>query len=207
LQKHPEVGLVYHRWLVLKPDENGIYRLPTQSITKFNPEQIDPENSGWIYPQLLLDCIVHTSTVMLRRDIAEQVGEFDTMLINGEDYNYWLRVSRLCEIHKLTGLYSFYRASPNSLTSRPKAINYEYLVIDRALREWGASSPDGRTLEHNKLLQRLSNLAMGFGYMHFHAGSAELAWPSFFIALKHNPFRWRAVLYLLAAMVKAFSKF
>ena len=177
LQRHPETGLLYHDWLVWKPDADGIYRLPLQSTKESNSEQIDPLKSGWVYPQLLLCCIIHTSAVMLRRTIAEQVGYFDTTLINGEDYNYWLRVSRLCKIHKLTGMYSFYRTAPNSLTSRPKNINYESFVLERALREWGVTSPDGRRVDPVLLQQRLYQLSMSFGYAHFHVGSAALASP------------------------------
>lgn len=202
LQTHPEVGLVYHRWLVWKPDRDGVYHLLARPDQPSDGE-IDPQCSGWIYPQLLLDCVVHTSTVMMRREIVAQVGDFDTSLINGEDYNYWLRVSRLCEIHKLTGIYSYYRASSNSLTSHPKHVNYGYLVIERALQEWGTTAPNGRSVNPERVQQHLYQLAMSFGYLHYHSGSAELAKQAFQTALKHYPFRWRALLYLFAAQIKA----
>ncbi|MBK1724689.1 glycosyltransferase family 2 protein [Thiocystis violacea] len=202
LRQHPEVGLVYHRWLVWRPDPDGVYRLPA-TINQEEPGRTDPAFSGWIYPQLLRDCVVHTSTVMIRRQIARQVGEFDTQLINGEDYDYWLRASRLCEIHKLAGLYSYYRASPLSLTSHPKPINYGYLVIDRAARTWGLTAPDGRKASRADVNQRLHQLAMDFGYMHYRSGSADLAWRAFRTALRHHPLRWRAMFYLFASRIKA----
>jgi glycosyltransferase involved in cell wall biosynthesis len=205
LRQHPSVGLVYHHWLVWQPKPNKTNCSPAPSYAHTNLPQIDPLKSGWIYPQLLLDCIVHTSTVMLRRKIIQQVGEFDESLINGEDYNYWLRVSQLCEIHKLSGVYSFYRAVPNSLSNRPKSTHYEYLVVERALKDWGLISPDGSELDRKKMTKRLSQLAMSFGYLHFHSksGSTELAWRSFFRSIKHDPFNVKAFLYLIAARIKA----
>lgn len=204
LARHPEVGLVFHRWLVWRPDANGVYAKLEQ------PEQpnngtIDPADSGWIYPQLLLDCIVHTSTVMLRRKTAEVVGFFDQDLINGEDYNYWLRVSRICEIHKLFGVYSFYREVAGSLTSAPKSLNFEYLVIERAVKEWGLAAPDGKTLTTQQLNNRLAKLAFGFGFLHFHGDSPRLARQAFLDAIKHNPMMWRALPYLAASQFKMLS--
>lgn len=200
LARHPEVGLVFHQWLVWRPDANGVYAKLGQ------PQQangaIDTTNSGWIYPQLLLDCIVHTSTVMLRRQIAQQVGFFDQNLINGEDYNYWLRVSRICQMHKLCGVYSFYREVAGSLTSTPKTLNFEYLVVQRAVQEWGLSAPGGKALPSRQIKSRLAKLAFGFGFLHFHGGSPRLARQAFFDAIRHDPLMWRALPYLAATQFK-----
>lgn len=204
LARHPEVGLVFHHWLVWRPDANGVYSKLERPL-QANNSDIDPADSGWIYPQLLLDCIVHTSTVMLRRQIAQQVGFFDQNLINGEDYNYWLRVSRICEIHKLSGVYSFYREVAGSLTSTPKTLNFEYLVVQRAVQEWGLSAPGGKALPSRQINSRLAKLAFGFGFLHFHGGSPKLARQAFFDAIRHNPWMWRALLYLAASQFKMLS--
>ncbi len=202
LQRHPKVGLVFHDWLVWQPEADGRY-LPPARPEPDGTAAIDPARSGWLYPQLLLDCIVHTSTVMIRRTVVEAVGGFDPTLRNGEDYNYWLRVSRHCRIDKLSGVYSFYRAVPGSLSNGPKPVNYEYLVVERAVREWGVASPDGRAVARSLVEHRLAKLAMDFGYGHFHAGAPALAGAAFRTALRHDPLRWRALVYLLAAWLKA----
>lgn len=204
LMQHSEVGLVYHRWLVWKLDEDGTYRMPAIPPQP-NSDRVDSEWSGWIYPQLLLDCVVHTSTVMIRRQIFEQIGYFDPNLISGQDYDYWLRVSQICEIHKLSRIYSFYRAVPDSLSNRPKAVNYGYLILERALNQWGTVSLDGSRLDQRKITKRLHDLAMGFGYSHFHAkhGSKKLARQWFLKAIKHDPLNWRAYSYIIASWGKA----
>lgn len=201
LTQHPEVGLVFHKWLVWKPDANGVY-VEQERPLQFSNATIDPIDSGWIYTKLLLDCIVHTSTVMLRRNIAHQVGFFDLNLTNGEDYNYWLRVSRLCQIHKLSGVYSYYREVIGSLSNTPKTLNFEYLVVHRAVVEWGLTGPGGETLSSWKIKNRLAKLAFSFGFLHYHNGSLELARQAFFKAVRHNPFIWRGLIYLAVTQLK-----
>ncbi len=201
LARHPKVGMVYHPWQVWKSNANGIFAdLTPPQLSASNV--MDPAQSGWIYPHLLLDCIVHTSTVMLRRAVAQKVGFFNQALSSGEDYHYWLRVSRLCEIHKLCGVYSFYRQVANSLSNTPKTINFCYQIVQKAVREWGISGLDGRSLTPKQIDGRLAGLAFGFGYLHLHSGSSRLATQAFLDALKHDPLLWRAFPYLIASQLK-----
>lgn len=202
LRLHPEVGVVYHKWHVWKPDENGVFNPPRRAENPV-PGEIDPALSGWIYPRLLLDCVVHTSTVMMRREVARDIGFFDTALETGEDYDFWLRVSRKFQIHKLTGTHSFYRIASGSLTTgTPKSQNNEYNVIERALKQWGRSSPDGVSVPRAMINQRLSKLAFDFGYAHYHHGAVKLAHAAFLKSFLHQPSRVRAIAYLLATSIR-----
>lgn len=201
LQQYPEVGLVFHRWWVWKPDETGAYIGPL-GLPVPVPGEIDPVRSGWIYPQLLLDCIVHTSTVMMRRQVFEEIGFFDITLIVGEDYDYWLRVSRKYKIDKLTGVYSFYREAAGSLTKTPKSENYGYHIIKRAMDQWGLSAPDGSSgISQAVARQRLAKLAFNYGYGHYCCGSPHLARQAFAISLRHNPLNLKAVIFFLISTV------
>lgn len=202
LLRHPETGLVSHRWLVWKPDADGSYRLPDIAAPA-DPSALNPERSGWIYTELLFDCIVHTSTVMIRREIATEVGYFDTTLKVGEDYDYWLRVSRLCRIDQLAATYSWYRTVPGSLSNRPYPVNYEYQVISAAVARWGAAAPDGSSVPYARVRARLARLALDFAYGHYHHGSPRLAMRASLEALRHEPWRWRALAYLVASGLKA----
>jgi glycosyltransferase involved in cell wall biosynthesis len=199
LSRHGDVGAVYHSWLVWHPDKAGYYQ-PLVRPEPPIPDQIDSANSGWVYSSLLLDCVVHTSTIMMRREVAAAVGEFDASLRTGEDYDYWLRLSRQCEIHKLSGTYSYYRAVPESLTGSPNADNNEYRVLRRAIEKWGLSSPNGVSVSKDLLNRRLAKLAFDFGYAHYHRGSKKLARAAFAQTLRHDPLSWRAMAYLLASL-------
>jgi len=202
LAAHPGVGIVYHEWHVWKPDAAGVYHQPSAAASQCSPERIVPDLSGWIYHRLLMVCEVHTSTVMMRRSVAKEIGFFDTDLVTGEDYDYWLRASHHCELHKLAATFSSYRSTPGSLTANPTQQNNEYEVISRAIRRWGRASPDGSTIPNAAIQQRLANLAFGFGYIHYHHGSAKIAKSAFLTTLRHDPLRWRAVAYLAAATAR-----
>ena len=202
LTAHPDVGIVYHEWHVWRPDAAGVFHPPPAVNSQVAHEAIDPDLSGWIYHRLLMDCEVHTSTVMMRRSIAREIGFFDTGLVTGEDYDYWLRASHHCEIHKLAATFSSYRSTPGGLTAQPTRKNNEYDVITRAIRRWGRASPDGGTVPKAAIEQRLANLAFGFGYLHYHRGSAKIARNAFLASLRHDPLRWKALAYLVAAATR-----
>lgn len=200
LKQYPETGAVFHQWFIWHPDSNGHYATPHIQQNPA-PQETDAALSGWIYHHLLLDCVVHTSTVMMRREVLDQVGLFKAELVTGEDYDYWLRVSQQFRIDKLRGTYSFYRAAEGSLTSKPKQSNNEYNVLKQAVDRWGTLSPDGLTISKHQLTERLANLAFDFGYAHFYRGSAKTARQAFIQCLKHEPSRWRAFVYYLATFV------
>ncbi len=204
MQTHPEVGLLYHDWLVWRPDATGCYpALPL--LPPENMGEIDNEQSGWIYHRLLLDSLVHTSTAMIRPQVLEDVGLFDTQLKLGEDYDYWLRVSRQWQIHKLKSVYSFYRAVTGSLSNSPSPTNIEYQLVQNAVKQWGLASPNGASLTPSQLEDRLAGMAFGYGYSHFYRGSPALAKQAFLHCIKHKPFHWRALCYAAASEVRRLS--
>lgn len=207
LQSHPEVGLVFHNWEVWKPDSSGVYHWPQLDSVKPKIEpSVEPDLSGWLYLSLLLDCVVHTSTVMIRREVIDKVGFFDTDLVCGEDYDYWLRISRICKMHKLPETYSFYRSVGGSLSSKPKSINYEYEVISRALFKWGLVSPDGQVMPSRLMVRRLAGMAFNHGYNHYHQGIPALALSAFTRVLHHDPLSWRAVIYWILSWFRCYRK-
>jgi len=201
MQTQPEVGLLYHDWLVWRPDATGAYpALP--SAPPENVGEIDIEQAGWIYHRLLLDSLVHTSTAMIRRQVIADVGLFDPQLKLGEDYDYWLRVSRQWQIHKLKAVYSFYRAVPGSLSNVPSPKNMEYLLVHNAVKQWGLASPNGAALTQAQLEDRLASMAFGFGYSHFYRGNPAVAKQAFLHCLQHKPLHWRALCYAAASEVR-----
>jgi hypothetical protein len=49
---------------------------------------------GDIFSQLILGALIHTSSVVLRRERLDAVGRFDERMPTGEDYEFYLRVCR-----------------------------------------------------------------------------------------------------------------
>lgn len=127
--------------------------------------------SGWIYPELLLSCIVWTSTVVAERRLLLELGGFDERLKVGEDYDLWLRASRRTPIVRADRPLALYRQHPGSLTRRPPAQNYEGVVVRRALRRWGHAGPDGRRADPRAVGLALARTWHSFGYAHLQRGS------------------------------------
>jgi glycosyltransferase involved in cell wall biosynthesis len=60
---------------------------------RVNPKKIHGKYSGWIFCRCLPLCIISPSSVLMRREVLEAVGDFDETLPVCEDYELWLRVA------------------------------------------------------------------------------------------------------------------
>lgn len=131
--------------------------------------------SGWIYPQLLLDSQVWTSTVLVKRDLFMQAGGFDPSLRIGEDLDLWLRLSRVTPVLRVPRPLALYRNHPESITRGAPQRNYQAEVIERALQRWGYASPDGSRADANAVARALSATWRDYAGAHLAAGNAITA--------------------------------
>jgi glycosyltransferase involved in cell wall biosynthesis len=143
--------------------------------------------SGWIYPQLLLDCVVWTSTVLGERSLFEEVGGFDENLRVGEDYDLWLRISRVTPIHRVARPYALYRMHPTSITRSLPTANYRAIVIGRALANWGMRSPDGAEADRGEVKRLLAKSWSDYAGAHLAGGSLATARSAGWTALRTDP--------------------
>jgi len=60
---------------------------------RVNPMNKHKKYSGWIFEKCLPLCIVSPSSVMIRRELFNDIGLFDESLPVCEDYDMWLRIS------------------------------------------------------------------------------------------------------------------
>ncbi|MDP6558706.1 MAG: glycosyltransferase [Candidatus Binatia bacterium] len=81
MEAHPEVHLCQTEEIWLR---NGI---------RVNPKMRHRKPSGDIFRPSLDLCLVSPSAVMIRRDLFERVGGFDTSFPVCEDYEFWLRIA------------------------------------------------------------------------------------------------------------------
>ncbi len=187
LESHPSVGIAYHGWMVWKADANGRFLVPPAPVTDFNDFSIDASSSGWVYNNLFFDCIIHTTTAMVRRDVARQIGAFDPTLRIGEDYEYWIRASRIAPIHKLKAVLSLYRIHESSITKKPLDKNYAAIVMQRSLDKWGRVGPDGNETPKREVDRQLARLWYRFGYQHRMNGDPRIARDAFWRAVALRP--------------------
>jgi glycosyltransferase involved in cell wall biosynthesis len=199
LESHADVALCCTRWHVLHPDAAGHYHFERPPAPESVP--VDPKWAGWIYCELLLDCEVWTSTVVMRRNLSERIGGFDAELRRGQDYDYWLRASRVTRIDRLDAPLALYRMQVAHDRKFPDT-NWELTVIRRAIERWGTTGPDGRALPEAELRARLWALNYKFGYTQYQGGRYALARTAFAAALRERPSHLKTMLYTLASKLK-----
>lgn len=209
LEKHPDIGMVFARWQVWKPDQNGLFP-PVSDGVPASPQlragrepDIVPERSGWLYNRLLFSSLLHTITVMARRSLIERVGLFDTALKRGQDYDYWIRASQVTEIHQLDCLFALYRVHGNGCVQRWPGVNYEGLVVEKAVKRFGLKGPAGEITSRKAIRRRLAETDFTFGYHHFWGGQAWLSLQAFAQVVAKRPLYLTAWAYLVLAALKS----
>jgi len=190
LETHSDFGLVCSNWVTWCPNQEGEF---DENVSPVIGEQA---YSGWLYCDLLLDCVVWTSSVLMRRSVYEQVGDFNAELRRGQDYDYWLRISRLTRIHKLDSCLAVYRLNEASVTNRPNKINYEYLLLTDTLGKWGYRCVSGKTADEERVQKRLSEICFSFAYHQFYSGDISVALSSILTSLRHDKLRVSSWVYL-----------
>ena len=102
------------------------------------PDDIDPEFSGWIYHQFLLDCWMLTSTSMFRREVFERCGAFDETLPFSEDWDLWLRLAREYEFVQLRRPSTLYRKHTTQGSGWHRPVDYRTRLLERKIAEENA---------------------------------------------------------------------
>ena len=200
--------MAYSRFIWWHPNEQGQH---TQAETEFE-QPANPNLSsaaivtGWPYAELLLDCIVWTSTVIVEKAELETAGLFDESLRKGQDYDLWLRLSRQIEMLGLEKPTALYRIHPASITSSVKEINYEYLILSRAVARWSEVGPDGRSPPAGLVAARLARSSFGHGHAHLMHGDPRIAAESFRLSMQHSGIRIKTLALWMIAILKQVSR-
>lgn len=96
--------------------------LPGLEVTSL-PGEVSPLTrirTGRILREMVFGNLVHTSTVLLRKSVADQVGPFDeAMRRAGEDFDYHLRTCSLTEVAYLDVSSMLYRVGMNDQITSP----------------------------------------------------------------------------------------
>jgi glycosyltransferase involved in cell wall biosynthesis len=173
---HPGAQMVYTAWHVWHSSELVVDVTTLQRLGAQRQRGQDWSGpSGWIYPELLVDCVVWTSTVMLQRRLFTELGGFDESLRVGEDYDLWFRASRVTSILRVPQPLALYRQHAANLTKRLPSMNHKGEVIGRALERWGYAAPDGRKAEPGAVTRGLVRSWIDFGGAHLSAGNRRMA--------------------------------
>jgi glycosyltransferase involved in cell wall biosynthesis len=189
LQAAPGTRMAYTAWQVwssTEPAPQSAY------LAQINAESGNTARwagaTGWVYPQLLLDCVVWTSTVLAHKSVFAEAGVFDPALRIGEDYDLWLRASRITPILRVPRPLALYRMHPNSITKSVPEKNFRALVVGRAISRWGYSSPDGCVAVQQVVDNALAKSWSDYAGAHLAVGNLTGARQAALLALRKN---WR----------------
>lgn len=132
-KRRPQCGLVYSDMKTF--DENGIIE---HSVKISRNLQLP---SGYIFPQMFDETLFQTSAVIMRKACVELVGDFDVSLRMGDDYEYFLRVTRHYEAGYVDEPLVLYRQHPDQGTRTwgkrlHEGFPWEFLVLRRILHRY-----------------------------------------------------------------------
>ena len=163
---------------------------------------VQAADRGWVYPDILLDPIVHIIATVVRRSVVQAIGGFDETLRTGEDYDFFIRAAQHCRFGRVDEVVARYRQHAASITRVPQARSNEYTVVLRAVERFGLARPGGQPLETSRLARRLQRLCFDHALQHLHTGDPGIAAAGFRAAIKHDPLRAKAWLFAALATVK-----
>lgn len=201
LQNHREAGVAYSPYINWHSDADGQFPDPSTLASAIADTDVDPDYSGWIYHHLLLDCVMLTSSSMIRKTVFDKCGAFDLDLPYSEDWDLWLRISREYPFIKLRRPATLYRQHPKQGNRLVRDIDYRTVLLSKAARKWGLCSRDGRCVARRKFLVRLARYHADFGFHHLQAGHPGTASRSFLKAWMTNPAQPKYLAYIIAGSI------
>ncbi|AEJ38381.1 glycosyl transferase family 2 [Sulfobacillus acidophilus TPY] len=132
-QAEPDVGLISTTWV-------------RGSEFPAVPDQIPVTSLG--YRDLLQMNQFQTSTVLMRREIAQRLGGFDPAVDGAEDWDFWLRASRITGIRRLEWPLVQYRDMPTGYSKDVWRVYRTMLpMLDKHRQAPGLSVREFRTIE------------------------------------------------------------
>lgn len=198
---HPDAGAVYSSFICWPPGPDGHFPGPEGFDPTFYPDDINPDFSGWIYHQFLLDCWMLTSTAMFRSEVFKRCGVFDNALPYSEDWELWLRISRAYPMIQLRRPTTLYRQHPQQGNRIVRDVDYRTKLLTETVRKWGLCSHDGRCISRRQFLTQLAVYHAEFAFGHLKAGNRRMAIPSFMKAWGCSPLNPKYLAYISASLL------
>jgi GT2 family glycosyltransferase len=120
------------------------------------------KQGGRFFERALERCLISPSSVVISRDVFEQVGVFDTELTAGEDYDLWLRITAHYEVHYIPDkLVTKYGGHGDQLSVTTPAIDrYRIKSIEKILGDYNLN-PQYRMAAIAELERKCSIMATG----------------------------------------------
>jgi len=156
---------------------------------------------GELYSSMFLGNLVHTSTVLLRRAWAQEVGGFDEELHTGEDYPYHCSTTALGPVALIDAPSTLYVVGEGDQLTAPR---YGLDIARHTLRTVLAGLARGRehiALPRAVIAERLARTYAWVGEEELRAGNRAVARRALWVSLRHRPWQARAAALLLLSLL------
>ncbi len=181
VQKHPEVALVATRHVRL----GKRYREPKR------PQWIE----GDLFVKEYSQSFIHTSSVMIRRDVFEQIGGFPTKYRFADEFDVWLKIAAAYPIAYFDRPLVFIRFYESNTSHDRVGVRTD--TYDILLRHY-----DPERIPIRTFLKTLSDHDISFGRAYLQAGDLLKALRWFRSSLVRTPFRLRSWRYYLRYKIR-----
>lgn len=192
MEAHPEVGVVFGGFLKWEAEPGGSFAPAASLMTDCSSlDRAEASRSGWLYTRLLMGLLVGMNTAMVRRSVVQAIGGFNVSMRQAEDYDFWLKASRIAEMHALDGPVALYRIHKASAMHRLAPGNALTTLLHAARLRWGLRGPNGDSVNEAAFERRLAQIHFDHGYAHYWNGSRSVARRSFYHAIRarYRPLR------------------
>lgn len=198
MQAHLDVGAVFGEFLKWQEEADGEFPSASSLVSDCSAlARPAPARSGWLYTRLLMGLLVGTNTAMIRRTVVEAIGGFNMSLCHAEDYDFWLKASRVAEMHALDGPVALYRIHPASAMHRLSQDNALINVLQAARLRWGLVGPRGDSLSPKAFQQRIAQVHFDHAHFHFWQGNRAVARYAFWSAFRAGLRPMRCAVYIV----------
>ena len=163
-----------------------------------------PVHIGSIYKYMWIGNLVHTSTVLIRRDWAQRVGGFDeAMRPAGEDYLYFFETSACGPVALLDTSSTLYRVGDADQITAPWCSQYRYRATLKIARETLEHPLEPIALPPSLIAERLAGAYEGVGEEELRVGDRGQARRHLWTSLRYRPWQPRCLVYLLFSLLPA----
>lgn len=124
LLEQPDIALVYSNTLLI--DSMGKLMAEDYFSTQkfmYVTNKIGP--SGQVFAKLLEEDFIASSSVLVRKNVLDAVGGYDETLFT-EDWDLWLRITKLYPVAFMNGYFSSYRIHPQSVMRKSSSLAKMY---------------------------------------------------------------------------------
>jgi glycosyltransferase involved in cell wall biosynthesis len=160
----------------------------------------EPKNPQWIKGDLFLkeysQSFIHTSSVMIRRDVFEHIGGFPTKYHFADEFDVWLKISAAYPIAYFDCPLVFIRFYESNTSHNRIGVRTD--TYDILLRHYDPERIPPRTF-----LRTLSDHDISFGRAYLQVGNLSEALKWFRSSLRRTPFRLRSWRYYIRYRIKS----